>query len=165
VSDEGSVTHVMMPIAPTAAAFLNIARLARVSTVNEDGSPHVVPMWFAPVTDGFNFTSRRPRRTVRNLLRDGRIAFVVDDDNPQTYRAVFVEGRAYFLESGVPEVVRTIVHRYLPPPAGDRYAAYMLTQSDRIVFRVVPHRVSHWGLEAPDSVARVLRGERPEPFP
>ncbi len=155
----------MMPIAPSAAAFLNVARLARVSTVNEDGSPHVMPMWFAPVGDVFHFTSRRARRTVRNLLRDGRVAFVVDDENPQRYRAVVVEGRAHLLDSGVVEVVRTIAHRYLPPPGGDQYAAYMLAQPDRIAFRVVPHRVSHWGLERPDSVARVLRGESPEPLP
>lgn len=152
-------------ITPAAAAFLIAARLARVSTVNADGSPHVVPMWFAPVDDAFHFTSRHARRTVRNLLRDDRVAFVVDDENPRHYRAVFVEGRAHFLDSGVAEVVRAIARRYLPPPGDDRYAAYMLAQPDRIAFRVVPHRVSHWGLETPDSVARVLGGERPGPLP
>ena len=145
------------------AAFLEIVRLARVSTVNADGSPHVVPMWFAPVDDVFHFTSRRQRRTARNLLRDNRVAFVVDDEDPQRYRAVLVEGRAHLIEAGVEDVVRAIARRYLPPPGGDRYAAYMLSHPDRIAFRVVPHRVSHWGFETLDPVARVLRGEAPEP--
>jgi hypothetical protein len=34
----------------------------------------------------------------------------------------------------------------------------MIGQADRVAFLVVPHRVSDWGIDAPDSVARLLRG-------
>jgi len=147
-----------MTISQSAAAFLDAPRLARVSTVNPDGSPHVVPMWFARSGELFEFTSRRRRQTVRNILRDGRIAFVVDADDPRRYGAVVVEGRAQLLEHGMAAVVRRIAQRYLPGPDGDRYADYMIGQADRIAFLVVPHRVSDWGIDAPDSVARLLRG-------
>jgi hypothetical protein len=68
-----------------------------------------------------------------------------------------VEGRAGLLAHGAAEAVRRIARRYLPAPHGDRYADYMLAQSGRIAFEVVPHRVSHWGLDGPDEVARLLK--------
>jgi PPOX class probable F420-dependent enzyme len=148
-----------MMISRLAAAFLDTPRLARVSTVNSDGSPHIVPMWFARSGKQFEFTSRRSRQTVRNIARDGRIAFVVDEDDPRRYGAVVVEGHAQLLEHDNAGVVRRIARRYLPGPEGDRYADYMLGHPDRVAFVVVPHRVSDWGIDAPDSVARLLRGE------
>jgi PPOX class probable F420-dependent enzyme len=149
-----------MPISRSAAAFLDAPlRLARVSTVNADGSPHVVPMWFVRNGERFEFTSRRRRATVRNLLRDDRIAFVVDDDNPRGYGAVVVDGRAHLLDHEAAAAVRRIAQRYLPGADGDRYADYMLGQPDRVAFLVIPHRISDWGIDAPDSVARLLRGD------
>lgn len=146
-----------MTISRSASAFLDAPRLARVSTVNPDGSPHVVPMWYARRGGRFEFTSRRSRQTVRNILRDGRIAFVVDEDDPRRYAAVVVEGRAELLARGAAGAVRRIARRYLPGAHGDRYAAFMLAQADRIAFQVVPHRVAVWGIDAPDSVARLLK--------
>jgi len=149
-----------MPITPSTAAFLDAPqRLARVATVNADGSPHIVPMWFARTGERFEFTSRRRRGTVRNILRDGRIAFVVDDDNPRRYGAVVVQGAACLLDGDVEAVVRRIARRYLPGADGDRYADFMLHQADRVAFVVIPRRISVWGIDAPDTVARLLRGE------
>ncbi len=150
-----------MTLPPPAAAFLDAPpRLARVATVNPDGSPHIVPMWFIRDGGRLGFTSRRGRATVRNILRDDRIACVVDDEDPRRYAAVVIDGRAQLLEHGVPDLVRRIARRYLPPPDGDRYADYMLGQSDRVAFVVIPDRISSWGLDAPDTVGRLLRGER-----
>lgn len=148
-----------MTISRSAAAFLDAPRLARVSTVNPDGSPHVIPMWYARAGSVFVFTSRSRRRVVRNILRDGRIAFVVDEDDPRRYGAVVVEGRAEILERGVADIVRRIAQRYLPGADGDRYADFMLSQSDRVAFQVSLHRLSAWGIDAPDAVARLLSGE------
>ncbi len=136
--------------------------MARVSTVGPSGDPHVVPMWYLVDEDTFHFTTLRRRATPRNLQREPRIAFVVDDDHVQHYRGVLVSGHgALTPASDWAPLTRAIAHRYLGRADGDRYAGYMLGQPGRIVFRVVPAAITHWGFDRPDSVARVLAGHKP----
>ncbi len=144
---------------PAVTAFLEEPRMARVSTVNADGSPHVVPMWYCLDGDALLFTTRASRVTIRNIERDGRVAVVVDDDAVHRYRGVVAEGIGEIVPDRAIHAARTISHRYLDPAAGDRYAAFMLAQPDRTAFRVLPTRCRHWGVERPDTVARLLAGE------
>jgi len=141
------------------AAFLREPRMARVATVNADGSPHVVPMWYALHDGGFAFTTRRGRRTARNLLRDPRLTFVIDDDALPRYRAVVVDGEGRLAPDRAAEVACAVSRRYLGPDHGARYAQYMLAQHDRTAIVVTPVRVRHWGIAQPDTVARLLAGE------
>ncbi|WP_030158068.1 PPOX class F420-dependent oxidoreductase [Streptomyces sp. NRRL S-244] len=68
-------------------------RTGKLSTVREDGSPHIAPVWF--VLDGDSFVFNTGKETVkgRNLLRDGRVALCVDDDRPP-FSYVVLQGRA-----------------------------------------------------------------------
>ncbi|MGW0394836.1 PPOX class F420-dependent oxidoreductase [Streptomyces sp. NPDC003042] len=68
-------------------------RTGKLSTVREDGSPHIAPIWF--VLDGDSFVFNTGENTVkgRNLARDGRVAVCVDDDRPP-FSYVVLQGRA-----------------------------------------------------------------------
>ncbi|MFF9915711.1 PPOX class F420-dependent oxidoreductase [Streptomyces sp. NPDC013457] len=57
-------------------------RTGKLATVRDDGSPHVVPIWF--VLDGDDIVFNTGKGTVkgRNLARTGRAALCVDDDRP-----------------------------------------------------------------------------------
>ncbi|MFD7394852.1 PPOX class F420-dependent oxidoreductase [Streptomyces virginiae] len=68
-------------------------RTGKLSTVREDGSPHIAPIWF--VLDGDSFVFNTGKDTVKghNLARDGRVALCVDDDRPP-FSFVILEGRA-----------------------------------------------------------------------
>src|SRR5262245_49665975 len=80
-------------------AFLSSpARCGKLATVREDGRPHVVPVWF--MLDGGNliFTAWHTSVKVKNILRDGRVAICVDEDNPP-YHFVMLEGRAEVMAS------------------------------------------------------------------
>jgi PPOX class probable F420-dependent enzyme len=134
--------------------------MARVSTVNAGGDPHVIPMWFHVDKLAFHFTTLLRRATLRNLQRDPRIAFVVDDDDVRHYRAVLVRGEgALAPPPDGARLTQVIARRYLGKADGDRYARYMLNQPGRVVFSVVPTAISHWGFDRPDSVARLRAGE------
>lgn len=137
--------------------FLQQPRMARVSTVDSDGAPHVVPMWYR-IDDGvFQFTTLLRRGTLRNLQRDPRVAFVVDDDDVRAYRGVMVAGRAELAPPTAWEpLTRAIARRYLGDRDGDRYTRHMLVQDGRVVVLVTPTAVTHWGFDRTDSVARVL---------
>ncbi|WP_459180034.1 PPOX class F420-dependent oxidoreductase [Streptomyces sp.] len=76
-------------------------RTGKLSTVREDGSPHVAPIWF--VLDGDDLVFNTAARSVkgRNLVRDGRAALCVDDDRPP-FAYVIVSGRAEISEEPGP---------------------------------------------------------------
>jgi hypothetical protein len=60
-------------------AFLHAQRTCRVASVSAGGGPHVTPLWF--VWDGTHLwlNSLMPSQRWTNLLRDPRVAVVVDD--------------------------------------------------------------------------------------
>ncbi|MEU9706570.1 PPOX class F420-dependent oxidoreductase [Streptomyces sp. NPDC014870] len=72
-------------------------RTAKLATVRDDGSPHVVPIWF--VLDGDDIVFNTGKATVkgRNLARDARVALCVDDDRPP-FAYVSLRGRAEISE-------------------------------------------------------------------
>lgn len=63
-------------------------RTGKLSTIREDGGPHVVPVWF--LLDGSDLVFTAEDRTVKsqNLLRDNRAALCVDDERPPFSYAV-----------------------------------------------------------------------------
>src|SRR4051794_34311292 len=62
-------------------AFLRQGRrTAAVATTRADGSPHVVPVWFAVDDGALVFTCAARSVKARNLARDPRAALSVDDD-------------------------------------------------------------------------------------
>jgi PPOX class probable F420-dependent enzyme len=81
------------------AAFLVRSRTATMATLNADGTPHLVAMWFA-VLDGVVWfeTKARSQKAV-NLRRDGRLTMMVEDGATyDTLRGVTLEGRATISE-------------------------------------------------------------------
>lgn len=72
-------------------------RTGKLSTVREDGSPHIAPIWFVLDGDSFVFNTGRDTVKGRNLARDGRVALCVDDDRPPFSYVVF-QGRAEISE-------------------------------------------------------------------
>ncbi|MFC8272019.1 PPOX class F420-dependent oxidoreductase [Streptomyces sp. NPDC057271] len=72
-------------------------RTGKLATVRDDGSPHVVPIWF--VLDGDDIVFNTGKGTVkgRNLARTGQAALCVDDDRPP-FAFVSLRGRAEISE-------------------------------------------------------------------
>lgn len=72
-------------------------RTGKLSTVREDGSPHITPIWFVLDGDSFVFNTGKDTVKGRNLARDGRVALCVDDDQPP-FSYVVLQGRAEISE-------------------------------------------------------------------
>ena len=95
----------MRAFTPEEIAYLEGQRLGRLATLGRDGSPHVVPVTFRYNRDedtidigGHDFASRKK---FRDVGRDGRVAFVVDDVLPPWEpRAVEIRGQAEIVETG-----------------------------------------------------------------
>ncbi len=95
---------------------------AVVSTIDADGAPHAVPVWFR--FDGaqlFVWTGAE-RRWVRDALRDPRISVTVQEHEPP-FAAVLIGGTAS-VTTGAEQAVeeaRRISARYMPADEVDDY--------------------------------------------
>ncbi|MEU9126226.1 PPOX class F420-dependent oxidoreductase [Streptomyces sp. NPDC048506] len=102
-------------------------RTAKIATTRTDGRPHVAPVWF--LLDGGDIVFNTARNSVkgRTLLRDGRLALCVDDDQ-SPFSFVVIDGRAEVSEDGpqVRDWARRIAARYV---GEDRAAEYAVRNS------------------------------------
>lgn len=96
----------------TIEAFLRSATIpVRLATSGRTG-PLVQSMWFV-WTDGALWCATQPDAVVVQRLRaDPRVGFEVAGDDPP-YRGVRGHGRAHLLPERGPEVLETLISRYL----------------------------------------------------
>lgn len=126
--------------------YLRGQRLGRLATAGRDGSPHVVPVGFrlGPADEAIEIGGHAVKgsKKWRDLKSNPRVAFVIDDleqIDPWTPRGLEVRGRAELHEEG-----------------GERFgpgwgAAWI---------RILPQRISSWGIEEPAFSASGRRGSR-----
>lgn len=122
--------------------FLRETRIAKLATLQPDGSPTVVPVWFEwDGTTAVLFTSRRSPK-VRRLRADARVALSVEEPVGVAEAWVTIEGVATFEESGGIELARRLAHRYYTVErAANALAAWEKTADDWVVVRIRPRRI------------------------
>jgi len=98
---------------PKVIGLLSRPLLLRLATVSVDCAPHVSSVWF--LFDGVFFwvSTSVDRLKVRNIMRNPRVALIVDTDTPP-YEGVIVEGSTELIYEGVRDVTRRIVEKYVP---------------------------------------------------
>jgi PPOX class probable F420-dependent enzyme len=122
----------------------NPSMLGVLATLRHDGSPHAVPVWYRFDGCCVNIWSGSERNWVKNLIRDNRIAFSVQEERPP-YAAVVVRGRGELLER-VKEVdaeILRITRRYIPEPEVEDYIQKWAHL--RLIIRIIPEKISSWG--------------------
>ena len=118
-----------------------------LATVQADGAPLAMPMWFLHDPAALTMISVEGTQKVRNLRRDPRVSVVAERvSDGGAISGVTVRGRAEFLPDG-PErraLVARFHAKYDPRLAKLWDGAAM--PPDRVMFRIVPARVKIWGL-------------------
>lgn len=99
-------------------------RTAKLSTVRDDGSPHIAPVWFLLDGDDLVFNTGQDTVKGRNLARDGRVGLCVDDDRPP-FAFVALQGRAELSDrlEEVRDWAARIVARYMGEDLAEQYGA------------------------------------------
>lgn len=121
-------------------AFLNRGTFtAKLATVREDGSPHVVPVWFVlDADDNIIFGTESSSVKGKNISRDPRVCICVDDEEyPYAFVSIFGEAESfgrYRKRPGIEDKnilnesrkflrwMRKISARYVGSEKADRYA-------------------------------------------
>ena len=128
-------------------ALLASARKTHLATLNRDGTPHVVTMFYALRDGRITFWTYRASQKARNLARDPRLTCLVEaGEDYFSLRGVQVNGIAHPIEdpAGVAEVGRLIAEGPLGVPA-DVVGGYVEQAArKRVAYVVEPVRVVSW---------------------
>ncbi len=130
------------------AAFLNRtgpALVGVIGTLGADGYPHLVPVWYRYDGERIHIWTLATRAWVKNLSRDDRAAFSVQEDQ-LTNTGVSLKGRAAILTSEadwVTQQIWAITRRYIADEAAAHdYVAKW--QHLRTIVSLKPEKVSAW---------------------
>jgi PPOX class probable F420-dependent enzyme len=124
-------------------AFLTFGtRTGKLAVTRLDGSPMVVPIWFAVDDDDtLLFTTWSESIKGKSLRRDGRVSLCVDSDQPP-YAYVRVDGTTTILDDA--ELLRTwatrIGARYMGAALAEQYGARNGVPGELLV-RITPTRI------------------------
>jgi PPOX class probable F420-dependent enzyme len=131
---------------PHIRQFLAGREVAVLATVQPDGAPLAMPMWFLPDGESLVMLSVEGTQKVRNLRRDGRVCVVAEQGTRGDIRGVTATGRAAFLSDGAER--RALVDRFHERyrPDLERLWKGRAMPADRVMFRIVPDHVRSWGL-------------------
>lgn len=133
---------------PELAEFLEASRTVHVATVNADGTPHLVPLWFALDDGEIVFHTFARSRKIVNLRRDPRLTCLVEAG--ETYaelRGAQISGVAELI-TDVSDVERHVVAtmvRYDPSLSHEDAATRApAVAAKRVAVRVVVTAVASW---------------------
>ena len=126
--------------------FLATKEVVVLATVQSDGAPLAMPMWFLHTPTSLTMISVADTQKVRNLRNDPRVSVVAEAvGSGGEVRGVTVQGRAEFLADG-PER-RALIERFHAKYRGlERLWAGKVMPANRVIFTIVPSRVRSWGL-------------------
>ena len=124
---------------------------AKLTTVNKDGSPHVVPVWFVldelknrttKKIEDIIFTTYEDSLKATNIRRDNRVSICVDDQTPQ-YSFVTIHGIAKLVRQKYNELLKwntRISARYMGKSNAKAYGKRNSTEGV-ILVRVKPTKI------------------------
>ena len=141
--------------------------LARIATIDSDGMPRVLPLWFILDGDKLCFTPRMQAVIWQNMLRDPRVGISIDEDE-QPYRKVTIQGKIEVLyvpgkDRQWQHLYRAMASRYIPAIEAN---AYVDSTDDQprplcaINLRSRATRVSTWRMPVPGEDGRGIWHDR-----
>ena len=119
-----------------------------VATLNPDGSPHVVPLWFVWPEDALYVSTRVEGRTWSNAAADPRIAVTIDIGRAWVELAgIEIVGSARVLRAEQDEMRAPISawhEKYRPLLGGSGFGRFSEEIRGLGFLRIVPDRIAAW---------------------
>ncbi len=112
----------MAQLSPAVRAFLEEPRFCVFADINDDGTPHQTVLWYELQGDTIMMNTAKGRVKDRNLTRDPRASFCVEDG----YRYVTIVGECTLQsedQQAAQADIRRLAVRYHGPERGEEMAA------------------------------------------
>ena len=126
--------------------FLEQRRHATLATIDADGTPHAVPIWYVYRDGTLYVATQSSSRKARNVLDRPTATLVVDSREPGDERWISATGQATILRGdAVKPVVAAIHERYLTADArADPRVGGALSAVDDVVIAIRPTTWRAW---------------------
>ena len=152
--------HPYPPMPPFTAAereaFLALPSVARLSSLNPDGSIHTVPVLFRFDGRDIVIGTQLVTRKVRNIERDPNVTVLVDNDAPP-FQGVLIYGRAELEHDDVVAKRIEIFGNYMPEENAEALATGLADHYTPVIIRVRLERVTSWDYTKEGFIQSALR--------
>ena len=129
-------------------AFLEEQRILQVATIDHDGWPHLVAMWYVLINDQIVFWTYAKSQKALNLRRDARLTCLVETgERYEELRGVQIKGRAVINDNRetVQQIGEAIYERYTGGPLNDTVRQMVAAQAPkRLLVFVEPVEIVSW---------------------
>ena len=127
--------------------FLGAGRDLQVASINADGTPHLVTMWYAMRDGEVEFWTYAKSQKVVNLRRDPRLSVLVaTGERYEQLKGVSIMGEAEIVDDP-DEVLRygeAVYERYWGPLDDTAREGVRAMGSKRVVIVVKPEKILSW---------------------
>ena len=129
------------------AEFLATEKTLQVASIGPDGTPHLVPMWFAVVDGRIAFWSFAKAQKTLNLRRDPRLTCLVEaGESYGELRGISITGRAELADDydTVFQVGSAVYSRYHGDMTHASRAGVEAEAKKRVAVFVNPVKIASW---------------------
>jgi nitroimidazol reductase NimA-like FMN-containing flavoprotein (pyridoxamine 5'-phosphate oxidase superfamily) len=127
--------------------LLEMRLIANLGTISDDGSIHVVPMWFKRDGEFILIPTSQFTRKYKNLIKRPRASVLIDvSRSGMDLRGVLIAGRVQILRGDDARALNRSIHlRYITPEGltHDDVAAYLL-EGDDVTLKIAMDKVITW---------------------
>ena len=126
-------------------SFLKSQKILRLATIDNKGTPHIVPVWYIYSQKKFFVGTNTRTEKAKNLKKNKRVSFCIDVGvhAPKIY-GVMGKGHAKLIleKSKVSSIAKKILKRYFKT-LENKSAKELLEETDCII-EITPKKISTW---------------------
>jgi general stress protein 26 len=121
-------------------AFLDQAVIARLGTINEDGSIHMTPILFKYDQGQILLPTQAVSRKIKNIKRNNHVSVLIDVTS-FPFKGVLIYGTAELDYENVVEKRTAVFERTRSHEEAQSYAQALSNQWECVIVRVTPVRI------------------------
>lgn len=129
-------------------AFLKEAPIARLSSMNPDGTIHSAPVYFKYDNGDILIGTQDVTRKVRNAKQNPNVTLLIDNQSPP-YRGVVIYGEAELDYEDVIAKRISIFERYMPTENAQQLAMGLANHYDPVIIRIKPKHMTSYDYSKP----------------
>jgi nitroimidazol reductase NimA-like FMN-containing flavoprotein (pyridoxamine 5'-phosphate oxidase superfamily) len=136
-------------------AFLNEAPVARLSSMNPDGTIHNAAVYFKYDNGDILIGTQDVTHKVRNIKHNPNVTVLIDNQAPP-WKGVLIYGKAELDYEDVVAKRISIFERYMPAENARKLAADLANSYTPVVIRVKPKRMTSYDYSKPGFIQAIL---------
>ncbi len=126
------------------AVYAGLEKIGHISTVDEDGTPHTTPVFYAMLDGEIYFGTQKPRRKFRNIERNPRVCFSIDTP-VSPYKGMTIQGMAEIVEDDATheKFREALMYRYYGHPDSPGWQ-YIQSLGQSALVKINASRIFTW---------------------